>query len=89
MTVRALAKALNTSSNSSPPPVKRTPAPSPQKSGSTKKRKPGPVPGSKRTNRNERLADRLIDGTVAGLRAKAAPLELYEYLAALAGVQNV
>lgn len=47
------------------------------------------MPGSKRTNRNERLADRLIDGTVAGLRAKAAPLELYEYLAALAGVQNV
>jgi hypothetical protein len=54
-----------------------------------KRRKPGPVEGSKRTNRNERLADRLIDGTVAGLRAKAEPLELYEYLAALAGVQNV
>lgn len=54
-----------------------------------KKRKPGPVRGSKRTNRNERLSDRLIDGTVAGLRAKAAPQELYEYLAALAGVQNV
>jgi hypothetical protein len=53
-----------------------------------KKRKPGPVPGSKRTNRNERLADRLIDGTVAGLRAKAAPLPLHEYLATLAGVQN-
>jgi len=51
----------------------------------SKKRKPGPVKGSKRTNRNERLSDRLIDGTVAGLRAKAAPLELYEYLAALAG----
>ena len=53
-----------------------------------KKRKPGPVPGSKRTNRNEQLRDRLIDGTVAGLRAKAGSLELYEYLAALAGVQN-
>lgn len=58
------------------------------KKKATKKRKPGPVPGSKRTNRNERLSDRLIDGTVAGLRAKAAPLELYEYLAALAGVQR-
>ncbi len=54
----------------------------------SKKRKPGPVKGSKRTNRNERLSDRLIDGTVAGLRAKAGSLELYEYLAALAGVQN-
>ena len=54
-----------------------------------KKRKPGPVPGSKRTNRNEQLRDRLVDGTVAGLRSKAAPLELYEYLATLAGVQNV
>lgn len=53
-----------------------------------KKRKPGPVKGSKRTNRNERLADRLIDGTVAGLRAKAGDRELYEYLATLAGVQN-
>lgn len=53
-----------------------------------KKRKPGPVPGSKRTNRNEQLRDRLVDGTVAGLRSKAAPLELYEYLATLAGVQN-
>jgi hypothetical protein len=59
------------------------------KKKATKKRKPGPVPGSKRTNRNERLADRLIDGTVAGLRAKAGSLELYEYLATLAGVQNV
>lgn len=58
------------------------------KKKATKKVKPGPVPGSKRTNRNERLSDRLIDGTVAGLRAKAAPLEIYEYLAALAGVQN-
>lgn len=54
----------------------------------TQKRKPGPVPGSKRTSRNEQLRDRLIDGTVAGLRAKAGSLELYEYLAALAGVQN-
>lgn len=54
----------------------------------TKKRKPGPVPGSKRTKRNEQLRDRLIDGTVAGLRAKAGSQELYEYLAALAGVQN-
>ena len=58
------------------------------KKKATKKRKPGPVLGSKRTNRNERLADRLIDGTVAGLRAKAGSLELYEYLASLAGVQN-
>ncbi len=52
------------------------------------KRKPGPKPGSKRTKRNEQLRDRLIDGTVAGLRAKAVPLELYEYLATLAGVPN-
>jgi hypothetical protein len=58
------------------------------KKKATKKRKPGPVPGSKRTSRNERLADRLIDGTVAGLRTKAGSLELYEYLATLAGVQN-
>jgi len=55
-----------------------------------KRKKPGPKLGSKRTNRNEQLRVRLIDGTLAGLQALTdrEGLEIHEYLARLAGVKQ-